>query len=259
MSTQKIYAAVIKAAKRRLSSGNTEGVRHLDIGAGRGELIDEFRQSFPLTSSACDFHVERFAVKGISCAQVNLNNQSLPYPDAQFELVTSSEVVEHVENYRALLREAFRVTVSNGIIVVTTPNVLNTSSRVRNLVSGFATLFGPLPVRNDKLYSTGGHINPIPYFYLAHAMLDAGFDKIELSIDKVQRSSVFWMIIFAPIMFIGWHRFMRRERKKFKTITAENKPLVESHFSWPLLVGRTIVVSAIKSCANPAVNMEDAR
>ena len=258
MSTNKIYAAVINAAKRRISTVHAEEGRHLDIGAGRGELIEALRQSLPLSSSACDFHVERFAAKGISCVQVNLNYQSLPYPDEQFELVTSSEVVEHVENYRALLREAFRVTVSTGNIIVTTPNVLNVSSRVRNLVSGFATLFGPLPVRNDKLYSTGGHITPIPYFYLAHAMLDAGFDKIELSIDKVQRSSVFWMIIFAPIIFIGWHRFMRRERNKFKTITAENKPLVESHFSWPLLVGRTIVVSAIKAGANPAVNTDAA-
>lgn len=131
----------------------------------------------PLISSACDFHVERFAVEWVPCKQVNLNLESLPYPDAEFDLVTFSEVIEHVENYRALLREAFRVTTSGGVLVLTTPNVLNVNSRVRYLVSGFANLFGPLPVRNDKLYSTGGHITPIPYFYLAHALLDAGFDR----------------------------------------------------------------------------------
>lgn len=250
MSTQGIYAAVIAAAKKRLSS--TPAVRHLDIGAGRGELIEKLRRALPLKSSACDFHVERFVAKDVACAQVNLNHQALPYPDAQFDLVTSSEVVEHVENYRALLREAFRVTANGGVLVVTTPNVLNVNSRVRYLVSGFANLFGPLPVRNDKLYSTGGHITPIPYFYLAHALLDAGFDKVELSIDKVQRTSVFWLVLLAPFIFAGWYRFMARERKNFKTITAENEPLVASHFSWPLLVGRTIVVSAVKVGANPA-------
>jgi len=258
MSTQNIYAAVIETAKRRLSSACAGG-GHLDIGAGRGELIEELRRSLPLKSSACDFHVERFAAKGISCVQVNLNDQSLPYPDAQFDLVTSSEVVEHVENYRALLREAFRVTASGGIVVITTPNVLNVKSRVRYFISGFANLFGPLPVRNDKLYSTGGHITPIPYFYLAHALLDAGFDKVELSIDKVQGTSVFWLALLAPLIFAGKHRFMTRERKKFKTITVENAPLVASHFSWPLLVGRTIVVSAVKAGANPAVNADAAR
>jgi len=259
MSTQNIYAAVINTVKRRISSAPAEGLKHLDIGAGRGELIEELRRSLPLSSLACDFHVERFAVKDIPCAKVNLNNQPLPYPDAQFDLVTCSEVVEHVENYRALLREVFRVTASGGVVVVTTPNVLNVNSRVRYLVSGFANLFGPLPVHNDKLYSTGGHITPIPYFYLAHAMLDAGFEKVELSIDKVQKTSVFWLALLVPFIFAGWHRFMTRERKKFKTITVENEPLVASHFSWPLLVGRTIVVSAIKPGANTAVNTDAAR
>jgi len=196
-------------------------------------------------------------MENVPCAQVNLNHESLPYPDNHFDLVTSSEVVEHVENYRALLREAFRVTASGGVIVVTTPNVLNVNSRVRYLISGFANLFGPLPVRNDKLYSTDEHITPIPYFYLAHALLDAGFDDIELSIDKAQKTSVFWLALLAPFIFVGRFRFMARERKKFKSLTIENEPLVASHFSWPLLVGRTIVVSAIKRRgANPALQRD---
>ncbi|MCR4301334.1 MAG: class I SAM-dependent methyltransferase [Sulfuricaulis sp.] len=258
MSTQNIYTAVIVAAKKRLSSTLAkEGGKHLDIGAGRGALIQELRHALPMKSSACDFHVERFVAIGTPCAQVNLNHESLPYPDAHFDLVTCSEVVEHVENYRALLREAFRVTAIGGVVVVTTPNVLNANSRARYLVSGFANLFGPLPVRNDKLYSTGGHITPIPYFYLAHALLDSGFDNVELSIDKVQKTSVFWLTLLAPFIFLGMYRFMSRERKKFKTLTVENKPLVASHFTWPLLVGRTIVVSAVKpSSANSALQRD---
>ena len=41
MSTQKIYVAVIEAAKKRFFSLR-EGNKHLDIGAGRGELIQEY-------------------------------------------------------------------------------------------------------------------------------------------------------------------------------------------------------------------------
>lgn len=199
-----------------------------------------------MDSSACDFHVERFAAEGVPCAQANLNNAPLPYPDVGFDLVTCSEVVEHLENYRALLREAFRVTAKGGTVVVTTPNVLNANSRVHYLISGFANLFGPLPVRNDKLYSTGGHITPIPYFYLAHALLGAGFENVELDIDKVQKTSVFWLELLALPILVGRLRFMSRERRRFRTITAENAPLVAVHFFWPLLVGPTIVVSAVK-------------
>ena len=249
MSTSKIYAAVVEVARRRLPQGERV-IAHLDIGAGRGELISLLGGTLPVKSQACDFHVERFAVDGVHCTQCNLDSAPLPYADAQFDLVTSSEVIEHLENFRRLLREAFRVTRDGGLLIVTTPNVLNAASRARYLISGFGNLFGPLPVRNDKLYSTGGHLSPIPFFYLGHALLDAGFEDIAVRIDKVQRTSALWLVVLYPLIALGKPRFFARERKKFKTITAENERLVRLHFSWDLLVGRTIVVSAVKRAAN---------
>lgn len=246
MSTQNIYDAVIRAARRRLPSLAAGQDRHLDIGAGEGHLILEFRKHFPLDSRACDFHIERFAADHVPCAQLNLNKDPLPYADGQFDLVTSSEVVEHLESYRGLLREAFRVTKEGGVLIVTTPNVLNVCSRVRTLFCGFANLFGPLPVRHDEFYSTSGHITPIPYFYLAHALMDAGFEDLQLDTDKTQHTSVFWLVLLFPFLALGWWRFMRQERKRFKTITKENEMHVRAHFSWPVLVSRTIVLSAVK-------------
>ena len=255
MSTANIYDAVIRVARRRLAGGE---IAHLDIGAGRGELVRKLGATLAVRSSACDFHTERFALKDTPCARVNLNLEPLPYADGAFALVTCSEVVEHLENYRALLREAHRVLAPGGVLVVTTPNVLNVNSRLRYLWSGFANLFGPLPVRNDRLYSTGGHITPIAYFYLAHALLDAGYEGLELDIDKVQKTSLAMLVPLFPFLLAGWLRFMARERGRFRTITAENEPLVKSHFSWPLLVGRTIVVSAVKPAGADAAGAADA-
>lgn len=241
MSTQNIYNAVIRAAAHSFRSDAS----HLDVGAGRGELIGEVRKHANVKSFACDFHIERFAAD-VPCEKVNFNDSALPYRDEQFDVITSSEVVEHLENYRLLLRELFRIAKKDGTVVITTPNVLNLTSRLRYFISGFANLFGPLPLRNDALYSTGAHITPIPFFYLAHALADAGFDEIKLSIDKAQRTSTFYAVLFYPLIALGKLRFMARERKRYRTITTENKPMVEAHFSWNLLVGRTIVVSARK-------------
>ena len=197
VSTNGIYKAVLRASAGKCGQRQAH-LLHLDIGAGRGELIRLLQKAYRCNSSACDYHVERFGLKDVPIVAVNLDLQPLPYENDSFDLVTCSEVVEHLENYRSALREAYRVLRPGGSIIVTTPNVLNVYSRVRYLVCGFANLFGPLPTRNDKLYSTGGHITPIPYFYLAHALTDAGFIDICLEGDKIQRTSVFWLLLFFP-------------------------------------------------------------
>src|SRR5204862_5663789 len=92
----------------------------------------------------------------------------------------------------------------------------------------------------------GGHITMITYVFLAHGLLDAGFDDIELSIDKKQRTSMFWLALMAPLIFLMRGPFFSRERHRFKTITELNEKYVEAHFSTDVLLGRTIVVSAVK-------------
>jgi SAM-dependent methyltransferase len=219
--------------------------RHLDVGAGGGDLIRHLNARFKLQSQACDFHVERF--KGeVPIEKVNIDKSPLPYADAQFDVVTCSEVIEHLENFRALLREAHRVLKPGGTLVVTTPNVLNAYSRLRYVASGFANLFGPLPMHNDKLYSTGGHISPIGYFYLAHALLNAGFERLSLGIDKVQRTSVACLLLLAPLLLPGWWLFWRREDRKYRTLTPANRAEVAKHLSWEVLAGRTLVVTCRK-------------
>ena len=217
--------------------------RHLDIGAGRGALIERLNARFKLESQACDFHVENF--KGNApIKKIDIDKQPLPYGDAEFDLVTCSEVIEHLENYRALVREARRVLRPGGLLVLTTPNVLNAYSRLRYVASGFANLFGPLPVKGDKLYSAGHHIMPIPYFYLAHALLDADFQALELDTDKLQKTSVLCLLLLAPLILPGWWLFWSREENKYRTLTPDNRAEVARHLSWPLLTGRTLVVAA---------------
>jgi len=244
LSTSPIYEAVSAVARKALPP--TSRLKHLDIGAGRGELIERLAAVMPLESFACDFHVELFRPRGIPIKKVDLDREGLPYAQAEFDLVTCSEVIEHLENYRALIREAARVLKPGGWLVLTTPNVLNAYSRLRYVACGFANLFGPLPVKNDRLYSTGGHISPIPYFYLAHALLDADFERISLAIDRVQKTSVLCLALMAPVLIPGWLRFWSLEARKYRTLTVENRAEVARHLSWRVLLGRTLVVSCRK-------------
>jgi len=55
------------------------------------------------------------------CLQIDAN-KPLPFPDESFDLIWSSEVIEHLEQPGATLDELRRVTRPGGHIVLTTPN-----------------------------------------------------------------------------------------------------------------------------------------
>ena len=111
---------------------------------------------------------------------------------------------------------------------------------------GFHDLFGPLPVKRDEFYSCGGHITQVPFFYLAQALYEYGFDEVELATDKLQKSSMAFLALLSPLLYVGWRRFLSRETHRYRTIGDDNRAIVLKNFSKEALLGRTIVVSAWK-------------
>ncbi len=219
---------------------------YLDIGSGNGELIDRVMRAFPVKPRACDYRGDLLAVEGVDVDVVNLNSEPLPYPNASFDLVTCTEVIEHLEHYRAALREMQRVLRPGGVLVITTPNVLNLRSRLRYLLFGFHNMFGPLLVEDERHHSTHGHINPVGYFYLAHALSGAGFSDISVSVDKHQRRSLVSLALLRlPIRWFSAVA-LKRERDKRHTIDATNESFVRAMNSTDMLLGRTIVVGCRK-------------
>ncbi|MDD5298340.1 MAG: class I SAM-dependent methyltransferase [Rhodocyclaceae bacterium] len=247
LSTDLILNKAVEIATTHVNEASSREVAHLDIGSGTGALIESLRVLNPnIRSSACDYTQSLMALPGQKVDVANLNTDGLPYPAEAFDLVTCTEVIEHLENYRKLVRDVFRVVKPGGLVIFTTPNVLSLQSRVRNLFFGFANLFGPLPVARQETFSTTGHITPISYFYLAHALAESGFRDISLAIDKPQRSALPKLLIFWPLIALFGSLAKGREVRKYKTVDASNEYVVDAMNSLPMLLGRTIVVSAKK-------------
>lgn len=142
LSTDKILNAVVKIFKAKFKKNDIG--RHLDIGSGAGTLVELIKNVSPQFSSNCiDYTDALINDKTIPLDVVDLNFEKIPHADNSFDFVSCTEVVEHLENYRLIIREAYRVTKPNGLAVFTTPNVLNLNSRLRYLIYGFHTLFGP--------------------------------------------------------------------------------------------------------------------
>lgn len=219
---------------------------YLDLGSGNGELIDRVMRTYPVKVRACDYRADLMALNDVRVDVADLNVDPLPYPDASFDLVTCTEVIEHLEHYRFALREMSRVLRPGGVCIVSTPNVLNLRSRLRYLFFGFFNLFGPLRLGDDRHHSTHGHINPVAYFYLAQALHGAGFGEISVSVDKLQRGS--WLpfaFLWLPLrIYEAWA--LRKERKKYHTLDAANEPCVRAMNRTDVLLGRTIIVGCRK-------------
>jgi SAM-dependent methyltransferase len=244
MSTEKIYQAVLKVARKTQSEHPLK--THLDIGAGTGRLIRLLHDELDLESSACDYTDELMELPGQRVDVVDLNDGQLPYSAGSYDIVTATEVIEHLKDYRRLLSDIYRVLTPGGTCILSTPNVLNLNSRLRYLWFGFPDLFGPIAIGDKQLQSTGRHISPVPYFYLAHALLEAGFSSLSLSFDRYQRSGVAKLIfLLAPMKVLGGIALWK-EVRKYKTVDLQNRELVRVSNSLAMLLGRTIIVSARK-------------
>ncbi|HAB19346.1 MAG TPA: class I SAM-dependent methyltransferase [Verrucomicrobiota bacterium] len=221
-------------------------LRHLDVGAGWGHLIHRLQISHPqIECQGIDYNPAHFELHGVPIAHGDFNVDRLPYPDASFDLVTCTEVVEHLENYRHVLREAFRVTRPGGWLVVSTPNVLSLKSRWVYFIHGFFVYFDPQPLKDDSRFYPGQrHITPVPFFHLGHALLDAGFSEVTPHCDKSQRSSSFWAAVLGPLLRLFAGRVARRRIRHFGPLPESVETLARLNNSWPVLTGRTLIVTA---------------
>jgi len=75
----------------------------------------------------------------IPIVKSNLDRQDLSFDDRTFQMVLCSEVIEHLDSPSLLMREAHRILVDKGILVLTTPNI----ARIRNRISFFSSGVSP--------------------------------------------------------------------------------------------------------------------
>jgi ubiquinone/menaquinone biosynthesis C-methylase UbiE len=118
--------------------------RVLDLGCGEGDLAAAAAQAGARDVLGVDVAAE--AVRRARARHPELRFErvadALPAPDAYFDLVWCSEVLEHVLDTAAVLSEARRVLRTGGLMLVTTP----AHGRLRRLalaVAGWERHFDP--------------------------------------------------------------------------------------------------------------------
>jgi len=102
---------------------STNAGKTLDVGCGEGfiikQIIEILKPDIIIGGDISDYWLER-AKNNLSemAGLLLLNVEVMPFPDSFFSLVTCIEVLEHVDNPEAALREIARITAEWAIISV---------------------------------------------------------------------------------------------------------------------------------------------
>jgi len=89
----------------------------------------------------------------------NLNNLPWPFNDRYADVILSVELIEHLENPWDHFRECRRILKPNGVLILTTPNILAPATMK---LWPYFNWFGP------EEWEKGEHINPMPIFEFRH-------------------------------------------------------------------------------------------
>ena len=172
-----------------------------------------------------------FRVPEVECLRVEEDGR-LPFEDASLDVAFGVELTEHMENPGRFFREAARVLAPGGELILTTPNILSLKSRLGFLLTGYTYSFPALdPDVRDPVRQ---HITPLTLDGYRWRLKQAGFEIVEVAVDKYQNTSV-WASFLLPLVWIASFRSSR----KSANVWAQNQ--------FRMLYGRTLIIRARRS------------
>ena len=124
-----------------------EGARILDIGCGLGVYVRKFRE---FSDDVCGIDIDPKRLREGARTTPGLGlavGEHLPYRDGVFDVIVLNEVIEHVQDDAATLREAERVLRPGGRIVIYAPNRLY-PFETHGIYIGSKFIFGNIPFIN---------------------------------------------------------------------------------------------------------------
>jgi SAM-dependent methyltransferase len=159
----------LELRRRFLRSAVRAGDRALDLGCGDGAFTELLAGA---GAEVVGVDVARTAVARASARHPSLDfrpvaiDGPLPFQDGAFDLVWSSEVIEHVADTARWLSEVRRVLAGGGRVLLTTPS----HGRVRLAVGGIERFSEPL----------GDHLHLYSRHSLRRLLVEFGFGQVEV-------------------------------------------------------------------------------
>ena len=231
----------------------TRDSRVVDFGAGLGHMSQRVGGFFaqqggdPATQlTPCEIVPEIFQYPGATCRKIGKNSE-IPVTDGSQDLIYAIEVLEHVPRPYDFFLEAAGKLKPGGHLIFSVPNSLHMKSRLQFLFTGYPEMFGPPSTEDKNAGRICGHIMPLSYPYFVYGLHRAGFRGVEFHADRLKRSSMFWAVVFYPLLSLGSWWNSRSLKKYDAEVWRENEPLVWRVNRLDVLASRSCIVVARKA------------
>ena len=172
-----------------------------------------------------DMMIDRYGFKHVKTfATPNLNVDPLNFENESFDLIILGEVIEHLYDPDRVLQECSRILKPNGVLLITTPNLLSWYNRILMVLgyypmnldiscevrrTGNRDILQKMPLGNIQLNPLHDvHIKLYTFMTLEILLRNHGFGKLKKSNYNLNRSAHFninFILKFVNSMFSNFN------------------------------------------------------
>ncbi len=205
-----MYYPVHDGVLRRLRTARCRTV--LDLGCGTGQLTARIARELPgVTVVGCDFSagmLERGAARAAAIAWVRGDAARLPFADACFDAVTSTEAFHWFPDQRRALAECFRVMRPGGRLLVA---LVNTPHRVVS-----------------QLFGAGSRLGGQPYYWPTAPEMRTLVERAGFRVEDQERIHRPFSLLLPPVLTVAVrprrHRVAGATPSRLSALQAALKP-----------------------------------
>lgn len=228
------------------------GAKILDVSCGKGTLVRELhRRGFRVRSTRFDRGLP--PINGVPVDEGVDLVSGLPHPDDSFDVVTLTDVVEHLEPQTALVASLVRVIKPGGWLILSTVNVMRLNSRLAMLLSGLPKPKRRLmPLDVEATEERKYHNHPVWFPYMYFLLRVNGLELKRLGKSRVKAISRVLYPLFLPIVAANtFFRLLIRERRYLRRRAHKpslelNRQLMKWMLSRRMLMDDHLVMLAMK-------------